>query len=150
MTTTADPRTDLVAARSTNEATWRRAALALYAGDVEEFVRHWTHDARYEVAYPVDGLPSVVEGHDAFREVFGGLTAATEQIAVHGVRFHQTDDPRLAFVEERMVADLVGGGRYENTLVLRVTFRGELIQEIFEYYGEVAHQALVHGSGQAR
>ncbi len=153
MTTTIQPGTgtpDPTVTRSRNEATWRRAALALYARDIEEFVRHWTTDGRYEVAYPVDGLPPLVEGHDAFRAMFGGLTSATEQITVHDVRFHQTDDPDVAFVEERMVADLVGGGRYENTLVLRVRFRGELIQEIFEYYGQVAHQELVNSLGGAR
>ena len=153
MTTTIDASPgspELSATRSRNEATWRRAALALYARDIEEFVRHWTPDGRYEVAYPVEGLPPVVEGHDAFREMFGGLTAATEHIAVHDVRFHQTDDPNVAFVEEKMVAELTGGGRYENTLVLRVTFQGDLIQEIFEYYGQAAHQALVNRLGGSR
>jgi ketosteroid isomerase-like protein len=89
----------------------------------------------------------VVEGRDALRQLFGTFAAAAAKIGVLDVRFHQTDDPAVAFVEERMVADLHGGGRYENTLVIRVTFRGELIQEIFEYYGQVAHQALARGLG---
>lgn len=142
-----DTSVDLAAARAGNESTWRASAVALYAGDIERFLSYWTTDARYAVAYPVDGFPSVVEGHDAFRQLFGGFAAATEEIGVHDVRFHQTDNPAVAFVEERMVARLHGGGRYENTLVIRVTFRGNLIQEIFEYYGQTAHQALARGLG---
>ena len=66
------------------------------------------------------------------------------------MRFHQTDDPDVALVEERMVADLVGGGRYENFLAIRVTFRDGLIADMYEYYGQVAHQAMVAdlGGGQ--
>ena len=141
---------DLTSRTARNESTFRASAVALYAGDIEEFLAHWAVDARYEVAYPVEGLPPVVEGHDAFRQVFGGLTGATERIEVHDVRFHQTADPDVAFVEERMVADLHGGGRYENILVLRVTFRDGLIREIYEYYGEVAHRELVSSLGAGR
>ena len=63
------------------------------------------------------------------------------------MRFHQSDDPDVAFVEERMVADLAAGGRYENLLVIRVTFRDGLIADMYEYYGQVAHQALAHSLG---
>ena len=59
------------------------------------------------------------------------------------MRFHQTADPDVAFVEERMTADLHDGGTYENDLCLRVTFREGRIAEIFEYYGERAHAALI-------
>ena len=131
--------------RARNESVFRASAVAMYRGDIEEFVRHWTSDGRYEVAYPVVGLPAVVEGHEQFRQLFGGLTAATERIEVHDVRFHQTEDPDVAFVEERMVADLRGGGTYENILALRVSFRDGLIREIYEYYGQVAHQELIDG-----
>ena len=54
------------------------------------------------------------------------------------MRLHQTDDPDVVFVEERMTADLHGGGRYENDLVIRVTFRDGLIHDMFEYYGQVS------------
>ena len=147
-TTTATP--DLATARARNEATWRAAAVALYAGDIEEFLAHWTAEPRYSVAYPVDGIPATVEGRDQFRALFGGFGAATTHIEVHDVRFHQTDDPDVALVEERMVADLVGGGRYENLLAIRVTFRDGLIADMYEYYGQVAHQAMVAtlGGGQ--
>jgi ketosteroid isomerase-like protein len=49
-----------------------------------------------------------------------------------------------------MVADLVAGGRYENVIAIRVTFRDGLIADMHEYYGQVAHQALVQslGAGQ--
>ncbi len=141
---------DLDTARARNEATFRASAVAMYAGDIETFLEYWTADGRYEVAYPVPGVPAVVEGHDTFRQLFGGLTSAAREIRVHDVHFHQTVDPNVAFVEEKMVADLHGGGRYENTLALRVTFRDGLIREIFEYYGEVAHADFVAGLGASR
>jgi ketosteroid isomerase-like protein len=141
---------DLATARARNEATWRAAAVALYAGDIEEFLAHWTAEPRYSVAYPVDGIPPTVEGRDQFRSLFGGFGAATTRIEVHDVRFHQTDDPDVAFVEERMVADLVGGGTYENLLAIRVTFRDGLIADMYEYYGEVAHRAMVASLGGAQ
>lgn len=42
-----------------------------------------------------------------------------------------------------MVAELNDGGTYENKLVLRVTFEDAKIRDIHEYYGEVAHRALI-------
>jgi len=141
---------DLAFARARNEATWRAAAVALYSGDIEEFLAHWTAEPRYSVAYPVTGIPPTVEGRDQFRALFGGFGAAATRIEVHDVRFHQTDDPDVALVEERMVADLVGGGRYENLLVVRVTFRDGLIADMYEYYGQVAHQALADHLGGAQ
>ncbi|MCW3013784.1 MAG: hypothetical protein JWO02_876 [Solirubrobacterales bacterium] len=42
-----------------------------------------------------------------------------------------------------MVAELAGDGRYENRLVMRVTFREGRIAEMLEYYGERAHEALI-------
>src|SRR5262249_12893018 len=110
-------------ARDRNLATWRAAAECLYEGRLEEFLDHWTGDAPHEVAYPVGDLPAAVQGRDALRALFGGFGAAAASVAVHDVRFHQTDDPDVAFVEERMVAELVDGGRHENRLAIRVTFR---------------------------
>jgi ketosteroid isomerase-like protein len=146
-TTHTTATTDLATARARNEATWRAAAVALYAGDIEEFLAHWTADPRYSVAYPVDGIPPSVEGRDQFRALFGGFGAATTGIEVHDVRFHQTDDPDVALVEERMVADLVDGSRYENLLAIRVTFRDGLIADMYEYYGQLAHQEMVRSLG---
>ena len=150
MTTSPTATLDLTAARARNEATWRAAAVALYAGDIEEFLAHWTAEPRYSVAYPVDGIPPVRRGP---RPVPGPVrwvrAAADTSIEVHDVRFHQTDDPDVAIVEERMVADLVGGGSYENVLVIRVTFRDGLIADMYEYYGQVAHQALADEPGGA-
>ncbi len=134
--------TDLAAARIHNEATWRASAIALYAGDIDGFLSHWTSAPRYRVAYPVEGLPSAVEGTDQFRAMFGGITAAAEHIAVTDVVIHQTDNPDIVIVEEHMVADLHDGSRYENDLIIRVTFRDGLIHDIFEYYGQTAHQRL--------
>jgi ketosteroid isomerase-like protein len=149
-TTTSTATPDLTMARARNEATWRAAAVALYAGDIEEFLAHWTAEPRYSVAYPVAGIPPTVEGRDQFRALFGGFGAAATRIEVHDVRFHQTADPDVAIVEERMVADLVGGGSYENLLAIRVTFRDGLIADMYEYYGQVAHQALADRLGGSR
>ncbi|HYC82202.1 MAG TPA: nuclear transport factor 2 family protein [Solirubrobacterales bacterium] len=142
MATTAIP-TELAAARERNEAIWRQSSTSLYDNRIDEFLAYWHEDARYEVAYPIGDFPAVVEGRAALGELFASFAAASERLEVHDVRFHQTDDPQVAFVEERMVAELVGGGRYENRLVIRVTFRDGLIAEMCEYYGQRAHEELL-------
>ena len=133
----------------TNEAVWHASGAALYAGDIDAFLTHWQPDGRYEVAYPVAGLPPVVTGHAALRELFTGFTSLTASIRVDDVRFHATADPAVAFVEEHMTAELRGGGRYDNDLCLRVTFRDGRIASIFEYYGQRAHEDLVQRVGLA-
>ncbi len=138
---------DLGRARSLNEAVWAESATHLYAGRIEEFLACWTEDATYTVAYPVEGLPESVSGQDALRTMFGGLGAFARSITVSDVRFHQTDDPDVAIVEERMVAELHNGYRYDNRLIIRVRFRGGSIHEMFEYYGQVAHQELARQAG---
>ena len=130
-----------------NEAVWHASGAALYAGDIDAFLGHWAPDGRYEVAYPVAGLPPVVTGHAALRELFTGLTSLAAAIRVDDVRFHSTTDPDVAFVEEHMTAELRDGGRYENDLCLRVMFRDGRIASIFEYYGERAHAQLAHRVG---
>jgi ketosteroid isomerase-like protein len=147
--TTIETADELVSARSRNEAVWRQSSAALYAGRIEEFLAFWQEDGRYEVAYPIEGMPAVLEGHAVLAQVFAGFAAAAERTEVHDVTFHQTDDPDVAFVEERMVADLVDGGRYENRLVIRATFRDGLIAELFEYYGERKHLELLQRLGFA-
>jgi ketosteroid isomerase-like protein len=143
MTTTTGTRSDLAQARARNESRWRASALALYAGDTAGFLDHWVANPRYTVAYPVEGMPRTVEGRDAFLAMFGGFAAAAAAIEVHDVEFHQTDDPDVVFVQERMTAELHDGGRYENVLVIRVRFHDGLISDMLEYYGEVAHRELI-------
>ncbi|WP_426244934.1 nuclear transport factor 2 family protein [Nocardioides sp. LHG3406-4] len=133
---------DLASARARNESTWRASAVALYAGDIDEFLAHWSAEPRYAVAYPVEGFPSVVEGREQLRVLFSGFAAAAARIDVTDVRVHQTDDPDVVFVEEHMTAQLHGGMRYQNDMVIRVTFRDGLIHDMFEYYGQAAHQRL--------
>lgn len=135
---------DLAAARIRNESTWRASALALYAGDVSGFLEHWVAEPRYAVAYPIEGVPAVIEGREAFLAMFGGFATAAASIEVHDVEFHQTVDPDLVIVQERMVAQLKDGSSYENRLVIRVRFQDGLIRDMLEYYGEVAHTALLH------
>jgi ketosteroid isomerase-like protein len=141
--------TDPAAARERNQAVWKQSTQALYARRIDEFVAFWQEDGSYEVAYPIEGMPPRVEGREALVQVFQGFAAAAERIEVHDVRFHQTDDPDVAIVEERMVIDLADGGRYENRLVIRVTFRDGLIAEMLEYYGERAHETLLRRLGFA-
>lgn len=138
-----------ITARERNEAIWRQSSALLYGKRIGEFLAYWHEDARYEVAYPVAGFPAVVEGRAALGELFAGFAAAATRIEVTDVRFHQTDDPDVAFVEERMVAELVGGGTYENRLVIRVTFRDGLLAEMHEYYGQHAHEQLLRRLGAA-
>lgn len=142
MSHTLIPALDLTAARARNESAWRASSIALYAGDIEEFLTYWTREPRYAVAYSVRGFPSVVEGREQFRGLFGGFAAAARQIEVTQVRLHQTDDPDVVIVEEHLVADLHDGTRYVNDLIIRVTFRDGLIHDMVEYYGQVAHQQL--------
>jgi ketosteroid isomerase-like protein len=143
MTSTIPAPTALATARARNESVWRAASTALYSGDIEGFLTHWTDSPRYAVAYPIDGVPAVVEGRDQFRALFGGFAAAVRTVAVHDVQFHQTDDPEVAVVEERMVAELHNGLRYENLLVIRVKFADGALSDMFEYYGEIAHRAML-------
>jgi ketosteroid isomerase-like protein len=132
-----------------NEAVWHASGAALYAGDIDTFLSHWQPDGRYEVAYPVAGMPPAVAGHAALRELFAGFAAAAASIRVDDVRYHATVDPDVAFVEEHMTAELHDGGHYENDLCLRVTFRDGRIESIFEYYGERAHEELLRRFGVA-
>jgi ketosteroid isomerase-like protein len=141
-TPTATTGPELASARARNESTFRASAIALYSGDIEEFLAHWSPEPRYSVAYPVDGFPPSVEGRDQFRALFGGFAAAAERMEVTDVRFQQTDNPEVAFVEEHISARLHDGSSYENDLVIRVTFQDGLIHDMLEYYGQVAHQQL--------
>jgi ketosteroid isomerase-like protein len=135
---------------NTNETVWHAACAALYAGDIDAFLTHWQPDGRYEVAYPVAGLPAAVDGHAALRELFTGFGMLAASIRVDDVRFHQTADPDVAFVEEQMTAELHDGGRYENDLCLRVSFSDGRIASILEYYGQRAHEELVQRFAAAR
>jgi ketosteroid isomerase-like protein len=128
---------------NTNETIWHAAGAALYAGDIDTFLSHWQPDGRYEVAYPVAGFAPVAAGHDELRGLFAGFTAMARWIRVEDVRYHATADPAVAFVEERMTAELYDGSGYANDLCLRVTFAEGRIAEIFEYYGQRAHEGLL-------
>jgi ketosteroid isomerase-like protein len=146
---TALAATDLAAARARNEEIWHASSEAFHSGRIDEFMQYWCADARYEAALPVGGLPPVVAGREALHATFSALVASAVSIAVHDVRFHQTDDPQVAIIEERMVAELRGGGTYENRLIIRTTFRDGKIAEMFEYYGQLAHQDMLRQLGFA-
>jgi ketosteroid isomerase-like protein len=134
---------DLAAARERNEATWRRQTELLFAKHVAEAFAHWHADARYEAAYPVDGLPAIVEGRDAIAQMFAALVSLGERIESLDFRFHQTDDPAVVFIEERFLMHLTGGGRFENRVNMRVTFRDGRIAEMLEYADRRAVEDLL-------
>jgi ketosteroid isomerase-like protein len=144
---TVPPMNPITTIPTANEAVWHASGAALYTGDIDTFIGHWQPDGRYEVAYPVAGLPAVIEGHDALRALFSGFGAMARSIRVEDVRFHATADPDVAFVEEHMTAELHDGAVYENDLCLRVTFRDGRLAEIFEYYGQSAHEDLARRIG---
>lgn len=134
---------DLPAARVRNLRTWTESARLLYAGRIEEFLEYWTDDAAYEAALPVPGLPTTIAGKQALRAAFGALVSSAASIRVEDVVFHQTDDPDVAIVEERMIAELSDGWVYENRLAIRVRFDGGRIAHLLEYYGQLAHAELL-------
>jgi len=136
----------------TNASVWHASSAALYAGEVDAFLEHWCPDGRYAVAYPVPGVPAVVEGRDDLRVLFCGFASMAVWIRVADVRFHATANPGVAFVEQHMTAQLHDGSGYENDLCLRVTFRDGRIAEVLEYYGQKAHGELMArlGAGAQR
>jgi ketosteroid isomerase-like protein len=138
VTTTATNPSTLAAARARNEATWHQTSSLYYAKRVEDSLAFWREDSRYEAAYPVAEWPAVVEGRDALMAMFTAMVSPAKHIEVHDVRFHQTDDPDVVFVEERMVAELFDGARYDNHNILRLTFTDGLIAEMYEYTGQLA------------
>ena len=148
--TTGSQTDSIAAARARNEEVWHRSAHLLYAGDLPGFLDCWHDDARYEGAYPVAGQPVVVEGREQLAAMFGGVITATTRIEVSDVLIHQTDDPDVVFVEERMVADFAGGGRYENRFAIRVRFRDGRIAEMLDYYGQEAQTELITRLGAGR
>ena len=142
-TTVSDRPTDIAAARARNLRTWTESARLLYARRIEEFLEYWTEDAAYEAALPVPGLPTTISGKSALRAAFGALVSSAASIGVDNVVFHQTDDPDVAIVEERMTAQLHDGWVYQNRLAIRVRFDGDRIAHLLEYYGQFAHAELL-------
>jgi ketosteroid isomerase-like protein len=141
------PVAALESARERNESLWNAWHDHVAAGRLEDAFDLWTDDGRYQVVYPVEGMPAVVEGREALRAVFGGFAAAMTAIDRSEIRFHQTLDPDVAIAEYRMRADLVDGSVYDNRLILRFTFRDGRFAEVLEYYGELAHGAVLRRLG---
>jgi ketosteroid isomerase-like protein len=147
--TTTHPVAALEAARERNEALWHEWHDRFAAGRIEDAFDLWTDDGRYEVVYPLDGVPPVVEGREALIGVFGGFEQAIAHWGREDVHFHQTLDPDVAIVEYRIRAEIVDGSVYDNRLILRFTFRDGRFAEVLEYYGEIAHGALMGRLGVA-
>ena len=135
------------AVRSANETVWHAAGAALYAGDVDTFLTTGSPTAATRSPTRSPACPPSSAATSSCAQLFAGFAALAAWIGVDDVRFHATADPDVAFVEEHMTAELHDGGRYENDLCMRVTFRDGLIASIFEYYGERAHEDLLRRLG---
>jgi ketosteroid isomerase-like protein len=147
VTTAPHPIAALEAARERNETLWNDWHDHIAAGRVEEAFELWADDGRYQVVYPIEGMPPVIEGREALHAVFSGFAAALSNVDRSEVRFHQTLDPEVAIAEYRLRADVVDGTTYDNRLILRFTFRDGRFAEVVEYYGEIAHTALLRRLG---
>ena len=143
-----DSTIDLTAARARNEDVWRRSS------GLPVRRRRSTSSsatgARTPATRPPCRSPACPPSSPGMRRCTRRSAAwspAARSIAVHDVRFHQTDDPDVAIIEERMVAELADGSRYENRFIIRATFRDGRIAEMLEYYGQFAHQDLLRRLG---
>jgi ketosteroid isomerase-like protein len=146
-TTASHPIPVLEAARQSNEALWNEWHELVAAGRVEDAFDLWAEDGRYEVVYPIEGMPPVVEGREALAGLFAGFAQAMTAIERTEISFHQTLDPDVAIAEYRLIADVVDGSTYDNRLILRFTFRDGRFAEVLEYYGELAHGTLLRRLG---
>lgn len=148
MTATAPhPVPALAAAGERNRSLWDEWHARIDDGRLADAFELWTEDGHYEVVYPVEGMPAVVEGREALVAVFGGFAQAMTTWGRENVRFHQTLDPDVAIVEYTMRAELVDGSVYDNRLILRFTFRDGRFAEVLEYYGEIAHGDVLRRLG---
>jgi len=141
--------TDLAAARERNERTWAETSRLFYEKRFEESMALWAPDARIEVAYPVEGIPPVVEGREALVALFSGFGVGVERLWASDLRFHQTDDPDVAIVEYGLHATLIGGATYDTRIISRITFRGGLVADVTEYYDHAAQVQLFRDLGFA-
>lgn len=129
-------------ARTRNEHTWTLTSECFYAKRFAESMALWTEDARFEVAYPVEGVPPVLEGRENLVALFEGVGSGVERLWATDLRFHQTDDPDVAIVEYGLHATLVGGAAYDTQIISRVTFRDGMVAAVREYYDHAAQVQL--------
>lgn len=134
-------------ARARNEAIWNPSVEHYNAMRIDEALEYWHEESRWITAFPVAGMPRMVDSRAEMARVWRTLYVDTERVEVENVRFHQTDDPDVAFVEERFTAYLANGGLYVSDLVMRVTFRDGLISEVVEYFDPAEQERLVRRVG---
>ena len=135
--------TDLDTIRGNNLRLWTQHTASFEAGDIAAVKALWHEDGRIEVAYPIEGMPAVLEGRDAIAGLFESELESAESIEQRNVVFHQTTDPNVAFVEFSWHASLRDGSTYDNDYAARVTIKDGRFSAMFEYYGERAHADLI-------
>jgi ketosteroid isomerase-like protein len=141
MLTTMTP--DLDAVRERNLRLFTQHSAGFEARDIDACLALWDPDGAYSVAYPVEGFPAEVRGHDGLRAVLGGFLASVASLEQRDLRFHQTTDPDVFLVEWEWHAVLHDGTTAANRYVGRARVRGGRFAEFHEYYGELAHRALL-------
>jgi hypothetical protein len=143
LTFAAPTSSDLATARTRNETTWSRYLDAYVRLRFAEAAKQFTPDGRIVFAQPVPGMPAAVAGRDSLLATWHSFGAAVHELRCEDVRFRQTDDLDVAFVEYRLRVRLRRGGVQEHRLLVRATFAGEQITELVEHYEGDAHERLL-------
>jgi uncharacterized protein len=139
--------TDLGAVAEQNRRLYAANSAAFEALDIEASLALWDPDGVYSTAYEIEGFPSEIRGHDELRAVLGGFLAACASLEQRDVRFHQTTDPEVFFVEWEWHAVLHDGSAHSNRYAARARVRDGRFAEFHEYYGQLAHLALLRQLG---
>jgi ketosteroid isomerase-like protein len=138
---------DLEAVREQNLRLHTQHSAAFEALDIDAMLALWEPDGVYSTAYEIEGFPSEVRGHDGLRAVLGGFLAACGSLEQREVRFHQTTDPSVFLVEWEWHAVLHDGTAHANRYAARARVRNGRFAEFHEYYGQLAHLALLRQLG---
>lgn len=80
-------------ARARNEAIWNPSVEHYNAMRIDEALEYWHEESRWITAFPVAGMPRMVDSRAEMARVWRTLYVDTERVEVENVRFHQTDDP---------------------------------------------------------
>jgi ketosteroid isomerase-like protein len=137
------PTTGLAAARALNEATFAEFLRRFDARRFADALELWTGDARIVLVGASNAATPVVLDREAMLATWQGLGAALAETTACVERFHQTDDPAVAFVERRMEGVLRTGTAIALWSLDRVTFRDGRIAELREHVDPREHERLM-------
>jgi ketosteroid isomerase-like protein len=132
---TASPGLDAVAEQ--NRRLYAENSAAFEALDIEASLALWDPDGVYSTAYEIEGFPSEIRG----------FLAACASLEQRDVRFHQTIDPQVFLVEWEWHAVLHDGTAHSNRYAARARVQDGRFAEFHEYYGQLAHLALLRQLG---